>query len=858
MHLQFPKINAIYLVLALVLFQHNVVGSTVLSEQRLAAPDSLPAADTTSLVSESRPDSSVVSVAVSNEELLPATIDYQAHDSTVVVADSQIVYLYGKATVNYQDLHLSADYIRIDMNSKEVAASGLPDSLGILRGKPEFSQGNQQFKATSMRYNFESKKGKINYVITSEGEGYIHGETVKKDAENNFYIRNGLYTTCNLDTPHFSITANKLKVIKNDKIVTGPAYLTIENIPTPLAIPFGFFPNKQGRSSGIIFPGFGESADRGFYFQHLGYYFGFNDYYNLSLTTDLYTKGSYTLDATSSYRKRYRYSGNFRASYAYTLSGEKGLPDFSSRRDFHINWMHVQDPKANPYSTFSANVSAGTAQYYQNTISSLNNYLSNTFQSSITWTKLFPDQPINLTLAMNHWQNTITHDVRITLPDVSFGVSRFNPFKRKVQTGSVRWYEKIGGSYTLRATNSLETKDSLLFKENSLQEFRNGVQHTLPFSTSFTLLKHITVSPTLNYNERWYFRTTEYQWNSELGQVDTFRVDGFKAGRDYAVSVGTTTRIYGMFQYKRGPIAAIRHVLTPAVSFAFRPDFSDPKYGYYKTVQVDTSGSTIDYSIFQNGIYGSPPSGKYGAMNFSLDNNLEMKVRVETDTGTTLKKIKLLESLRFGSAYNLIADSMKWSPVTFSGRTTFANKMIFTFGGTLDPYAYDEFNRDYNEYLFNSTGKLVRLTAANAALNFSLTGNTKQKNTGRYSQREIDEFINNPEMYLDFDVPYNLYVGYNLNYSKRGDLAPTVNQSMTLNGDFSLTPKWKIGFNSWFDLEVGKFTSFSTSIYRDLHCWEMRLNWIPFGGQESYNFQINVKSSILQDLKLVKRKDFFD
>ena len=858
MHLQFPKINAIYLVLALVLFQHNVVGSTVLSEQRLAAPDSLPAADTTSLVSESRPDSSVVSVAVSNEELLPATIDYQAHDSTVVVADSQIVYLYGKATVNYQDLHLSADYIRIDMNSKEVAANGLPDSLGILRGKPEFSQGNQQFKATSMRYNFESKKGKINYVITSEGEGYIHGETVKKDAENNFYIRNGLYTTCNLDTPHFSITANKLKVIKNDKIVTGPAYLTIENIPTPLAIPFGFFPNKQGRSSGIIFPGFGESADRGFYFQHLGYYFGFNDYYNLSLTTDLYTKGSYTLDATSSYRKRYRYSGNFRASYAYTLSGEKGLPDFSSRRDFHINWMHVQDPKANPYSTFSANVSAGTAQYYQNTISSLNNYLSNTFQSSITWTKLFPDQPINLTMAMNHWQNTITHDVRITLPDVSFGVSRFNPFKRKVQTGSVRWYEKIGGSYTLRATNSLETKDSLLFKENSLQEFRNGVQHTLPFSTSFTLLKHITVSPTLNYNERWYFRTTEYQWNSELGQVDTFRVDGFKAGRDYAVSVGTTTRIYGMFQYKRGPIAAIRHVLTPAVSFAFRPDFSDPKYGYYKTVQVDTSGSTIDYSIFQNGIYGSPPSGKYGAMNFSLDNNLEMKVRVETDTGTTLKKIKLLESLRFGSAYNLIADSMKWSPVTFSGRTTFANKMIFTFGGTLDPYAYDEFNRDYNEYLFNSTGKLVRLTAANAALNFSLTGNTKQKNTGRYSQREIDEFINNPEMYLDFDVPYNLYVGYNLNYSKRGDLAPTVNQSMTLNGDFSLTPKWKIGFNSWFDLEVGKFTSFSTSIYRDLHCWEMRLNWIPFGGQESYNFQINVKSSILQDLKLVKRKDFFD
>jgi hypothetical protein len=305
-------------------------------------------------------------------------------------------------------------------------------------------------------------------------------------------------------------------------------------------------------------------------------------------------------------------------------------------------------------------------------------------------------------------------------------------------------------------------------------------------------------------------------------------------------------------------VAAIRHVLTPSASFSFRPDFTAARYGYFKEVQVDTTGRTVQYSIFQNGIFGSPAGGKFGALNVALDNNLEMKIRVNTDTGMTLKKVKLLESLRFNSSYNMLADSLRWSPVSFGGRTTFANKFILTFGGTLNPYAYDSLNRDIGRYLVDENGKLFRLTSANAAFNFSLTGNNSKKNTGKYSRQELDQYLNNPETYLDFDVPYNLYVGYALNYSKRGDLEPNVNQSLTLNGDLALTPKWKIGFNSWYDLEAGEFTSFSTTIYRDLHCWEMRLNWIPFGGQESYNFQINVKSSVLQDLKLIKRKDFFD
>lgn len=853
MHLQFPKIFAIGLFLTLALFQHADVGAT-------ASPDSL-SGDLTTVI-DTLNDSVTVTIPDSlngkGEELISSPVKYSAMDSTSVLADSQVVYLYGKATVNFEDLELKADFIRIDMNAKEVAAAGLPDSNGVLQGKPEFAQGDQRFKATSMRYNFGSKKGKINYVITSEGEGYIHGATVKKDPENNFFIRNGQYTTCDQDTPHYAIVSSKLKVIKNDRIVTGPSYLAIENLPTPIAIPFGFFPNKRGRSSGIMVPAFGESAERGFYFQKLGYYFGFNDYFNLALTTDLYTKGSYTVDATSQYRKRYRYSGNFRTSYAYTAIGERGLPDFASRKDFHVNWTHAQDPKANPYSTFSANVSAGSSQYYRNTIASMNNYLSNTFQSSISWTKLFPDQPFNLAVSLNHWQNTITHDVRLTAPDVSFGISRISPFKRKLQTGSQRWFEKIGTTYNLRASNSLETKDSLLFKSSSTDQFRNGIQHSLPVSTSFSLFKYITLSPAINYTEKWYFRTTEYAWNNDAGTVDTLQINRFKAAREYSFSAGMLTRVYGMFQYKRGPVAAIRHVLTPSASISFRPDFSAAKYGYFKTVQVDTAGSLRQYSIFQNGIYGGPSSGKYGAMNFSLDNNLEMKVRVNTDTGMTLKKVKLLESLRFGASYNLLADSLKLSPVNFSGRTTFGNKMIFTFGGVLNPYDYDNLNRDYDRWLLDAKGRLFRLTAANASMNFSLAGKGNTKQSGKYSQSEIQQYLNDPASYLDFEVPYNLYVGYNLNYSKRGDLEASMNQSLTMNGDLSLTPKWKIGFNTWYDLQVGKFTSFSTSIFRDLHCWEMRLNWIPFGGQESYNFQINVKSSMLQDLKLVKRKDFWD
>ncbi|MBK7851181.1 MAG: LPS-assembly protein LptD [Bacteroidetes bacterium] len=736
---QVSKISTPLLALFLLVFQQFAVGSRVpvfLSETAVLA-------DSDSLI---KPVDSLTIVAdtnVTDDNVLKSKIHYHATDSIRVDVEQEIVYLYGNAKVDYEDLHLKANYILINMGEKDLYAEGTTDSTGGLTGTPEFSQADQQFRSNSIHYNFESKKGKIGYVITREGEGYIHGEVVKKDPENNFFIKNGLYTTCDLDTPHFAIQANKLKVISNNKIVTGPAYLTIENIPTPFLIPFGFFPNKKGRSSGIIFPAFGESTERGFYFQHLGYYFGFSDYFNLALTSDLYTKGSYTLDLSSIYKKRYRYSGTLRLSYAKSLTSEPELPDFSSVQDFHVNWTHSQDPKANPYRSFNATVNAGTSKYYRNTISSVNNFLSNTFSSSIAYSRSFPDKPMNLGISLNHTQNTITHDIRITAPDVSFNIARITPFKRKHAIGAQRWFEKIGTSYSLRATNFVQTKDSLLFEQNTLDNMQNGIQHSIPISTSFNILNHFTLSPAANYTERWYFKTTEYEWNNELNKTDTIQNKKFRAAREYQFSLGLNTRVYGMYQMKKGPVAAVRHVMTPNVSFSYRPDFSLPGYGYYKTVQYDTLGRTRTYSIFQDNVYGGPGGGKYGSLNFGLDNNLEMKVRTKSDTGATLKKVKLLESLRLGASYNLIADSMNWSALSISGRTTLFDRMSVNFGGVLNHYAFDENNRDYNKYLKDQNGHLFRLTSANISTNFSLSP-TKKKTSTKFSKQEIDYINQHP------------------------------------------------------------------------------------------------------------------
>ncbi len=788
---------------------------------------------------------------------LKSKVTYKARDSVRFDIIDEKVYLYGDAVVNYEDIELKAGYIEIDWTTRILSARGVTDTSGTEIELPVFSQKEDRFTAKTITYNFNSKKGRITQVNTRQGDGYILGETVKKIDEKSYFIRKGAYTTCDLPHPHYSISANKLKVIQDNKVVTGPAYLVIEDVPTPLMIPFGYFPTRKGRASGILFPSYGESGRLGFFFKDGGYYFGIGDVVDFALTGDIYTLGSWAGKLNSNYANRYRYGGNVSVSYSEIKTSEKELPDYNLYKDFFIRWNHRQDPKARPNSNFSANVNAGSSGYYQNNISNANNYLTNTFQSSVAWSKSWPGKPYVFSATLSHSQNTLTRDVSMSIPNTSFSINRLYPFKKKVVTGTERWYEKIGISYQNNFQNTIQTKDTLLFKKESENKFRYGMSHSIPVSTSLKVMKHFTLSPSVTYNERWYPETIRKAFDSVNDIIDTDTVKGFRAARDFVTAVSLNTRIYGMFQFKKGKINAIRHVMAPTVSYSYRPDFSDPSFNYYKTYQVNAQGDQSQYSIFEQGIYGGPPSGRFGVIGFNLDNNLEMKVRSETDTSSTLKKIKIFESLSASVSYNTALDSLNWSNISLNGRTTLFDRLNLNFSGSFDPYVTNENGQRINKTEWDQNNRLARFVSAAASAGFNLVNNTTKK-SDKGTSDELQKINEKPGNYIDYSIPFNLAVSYNVSYSRAALLDATVNQTLNFNGDISLTPKWKITFNSGYDFTANDLSYTSLGIYRDLHCWEMRVNWVPFGFQENYYFQINVKSSILQDLKLTKKNDIYD
>lgn len=809
------------------------------------------------------------------EEKLKSKVKYSAKDSIRFDVDGKKVFLYGNAEVKYEDITLKSGVIEIDWTDETVYAHGRKDSLGKIKDTPEFSQGPQVFHSQTMKYNFKTKKGKLTEITTNEGEGHILGETVKKDQDNNFYILNGKYTTCSLDTPHFHIGARKLEVIKDDKIVTGPAFLYIENIPTPLFLPFGFFPHKNTRSSGILIPFIGENQS-GFNLRNGGYYWGISDNMDLTLRGDIYTNGSWASYATSNYVKRYRFNGNFRINYSNTINGEKDLPDHSVKKDFMITWMHNQDPKSNPYHQFRANVNLGSSSFYRNFITyNPNNYLSNSFNSSISYSRIFPGKPYSLSVNGRSSQSNPPGQpdkklININLPDIAFNVTRLYPFKLKTSVGSPKWYEKLGFSYALNATNNVQVSDFTLSELDFTRKMRNGIKHSIPISTSLNLLNYLTLTPSISYNEYWYFqsiRKTYNPLNPTSPIVDT--IAGFKTGRDFAFSAGFNTRVYGLVQFRNKVIKAVRHVVTPTVSFSWRPDFSDPSYGIYKSVQTSASGKESKYSIFERGVYGGPAGGKSGLISFSLDNNLEMKVRDRTDTATGTKKIKIFESVQFFSSYNMIADSLKLSPISVSGRTTLIKQLSVLFSGTINPYIADSLGRVSNTYEWERNRRIGRLTNANFSLNFSFNSQTDKKKPAVVPQgtspntpiQPPSPFNINPAEYADFNIPWDFAMNYNLVYTKRYGTTTAAKaispftQSLTFYGNVNVTDKWKIGFNSGYDFISKSLTYTTLNIQRDLHCWVMSFFWVPFGFSQSYNFQINVKSSVLQDLKFNRRSN---
>jgi len=787
-----------------------------------------------------------------------------ANDSMIYSLDGKKVFLYGNAVVTYQNIELKAQYIEFDMENKEVFAKGLPDSTGKNVGRPIFKEGGNTYNMEDIYYNFGSKKAKIKGVVTEQDGGFMHGEETKMMPDKCVNISNGKFTTCDQLHPHFYIAITKGKVIPNDKIISGPAYLVIEDVPMPIGIPFGFFPNTRKRANGIILPEYGEEVRRGVYLRGGGYYFGINDNMDMKITGDVYSFGSWLLRNQSSYKKRYKYSGSFNIDYSIIKT------DADTITSYNIAWTHSQDPKANPNSTFSANVNFGSTNHNRYNAQSIDAFHNNTINSSISYSKNFVGTPFRLNTSFTHSQNNQTKIVNVNFPRVAFSMDKIYPLKNESNTSSALWYEKIGFSLNTSLDNKVTVKESELFKKGIVDKMSNGIKHEIPLSTSFNLLKYVIVSPSVSYSEYWYAKTIRKNWSQTEKKVIEDTIPGFRRAYQYSTSASMSTTIYGMFNFgKDKAIQAIRHKITPTFSISYRPDFSEPQYGFFKTVKTDTAGHTQKYSIFERGVYGGPGAGKSGVISFGLGNNLEMKVRSSKDTISGFKKIKIFESLSFSSGYNLLADSMNLQNITFNGNTRLFDKVGISFGGLLNPYALNTAkSREINKFEFNETGKLARLTSFNFGLDFSLNSSKNDKPNNQLNV--VDKTNINPDdtqfgqsmssnynQQVDFNVPWNLRVNYAFNYSKPYD-TKTISQTLGFGGDLSLTPKWKIGFQSNYDFKSRKLSTTSLNISRDLHCWVMNITIIPIGIYKSYSFQINVKSGMLQDLKWKKRDSYLD
>ncbi len=834
--------------------------------------------------------------------MLTAKIDYASADSLSMDIKNKMVWLYGNASIEYEDITLKASLISIDLDKNTIHAYATEDSLGNPVGTPEFKQGDLSFKSKEIAYNFTTKKGLIQNVITKEGDGYIHGSVLKKINDSVTDVGRGEYTTCDLaEHPHFSLKFTKAKVLSGNMIVTGPAWISIEGVPLPLVLPFGLFPNKKGRSSGLIIPRYGESADRGFFLEDGGYYFGLNDYFDLKLTGDIYSRGSWALKPIMSYKKRYKYSGNFSFKYAKTISGYPGDANYYNKNDFNINWSHRQDPKSRPNSIFSASVNAGSSSFSKYNPSTVNDFLSNQFSSSITY-DLKLGNIGQLTTSARHSQNTQSRQVTLSLPEVAFGINRIYPFKRKTQTGKAAWYESINATYKVDIKNELNTIDSLVFKPDVFDRFVNGIRHSIPISGSFKVLKYFSWSNSINYTERWYSKTIRKTWVDDTitkngiisyGSVDIDTITGFKTARDYSFSSSLSTTIYGMKQFRKGYIRAIRHVVRPSVGFSFLPDFGKEELGYWKTVQTDASGKMEKYSVFGGygtfqPLYGAPPERKSGAINIGLTNNLEMKVRSNKDTVTGTQKIMLIDNFSISTSYDLAKDSLRWSDISLSARTTLFKKIQVSYNSVYSPYGlyrqpfYGYTMLDYyrnpfynpipgpviNKSQYSINKKPLRFMNAgwNLSFGYDLKPKTKVKKKpvpGSASTPEIEDLASNPHLYIDWDNPWSLHVDYNFSLRTTpvlttGELERDIIQTLRMAGDVNVTEKWKFSAQTGYDFQQKAFAYTSITIYRNLHCWEMRMSWIPYGTQKSWNFQINAKSSLLQDLKLTKKKDFRD
>jgi len=820
--------------------------------------------------------------------LLDGIINYKAKDITSVNQKKKQIYLYNEAQVQYQDMDIQSGVITIDYANDLVYAGRIKDSLGNYSQPPVFKQGSDIVEPDSIVFNMKTKKALIWNSKTEQQGGRIISKLTKKENDSVYFVKRAKFTTSeNEENPEYYFLLRKAKVVPGKKIVTGLTNMFIADVPTPIGLPFAFFPLSKKRTSGVIFPSFGEQNNRGYFLQNGGYYFALSDYIDLATLGDYYTNGSYGLRLESNYALRYKFRGTLSFRYENLINSERGFPDYSKSVIYNLRWNQNQDSKSNPSLRFSASVNLGSSTYYQESINQLNssNFLNNTLASSVSYSKTFQGEPqVNLSVTATHSQNTNTETINMTLPTFQGSVDRVFPFAPK--TGSKKGvFQNINFQYNVRGENRIQTTDSLFFKKEMFEDAKAGVKHSIPVSTNFKLFKYFSMSTSANFDHNWTFKTIEKEYDTDTEEVVVTPVKGFDSFTTYNFSTSLGTTIYGLFDFGEDKkIQAIRHVVRPSISYNISPAFNQ-YYDTYEVVSADgLTTDQVEYSRFEQSLFGAPGNRFSSSIGLSLSNNVEAKVRAKDSTATEPKKIFLLNSLNFSTNYNIAADSLNFSPVRMSGGTQlFDNKMSVNFGATLDPYALDNTNRKINEFNINNGGSLFRISSANFTMSYNLSNdsfggdsdeNDAAKNESLRSGGRADDLFGKPQDFADrrlnnsnkndeeakptdlykYKIPWSLRLAYALNYNNSRRQNEISSHSLMFSGDIELSPRWSVGASSGYDFKNNGFTYTQLRFERDLESWRMNFSWIPFSSRSSWNFFIGIRSSILSDLKYDKQR----
>lgn len=847
---------------------------------------------------------------------IDSPVEYTAEDSMIYDAHSGLAFLYGRAQVNYLNMQLTAAKIAMNMDSSLVHAEARPDSTaeGGLAERPIYRQGNDEYDSERMSFNFKTKKGFIHNVKTQQGDGYMVSEKSKRTADGTLYLEHARYTTCDAKHPHFYLALSRAKVRPGKETVFGPAHLVVEDVPLPLAIPYGFFPFNKKYSSGFIMPSYGDETSRGFYLRDGGYYLALSDYMDLKLLGEIYTKGSWGVSAETNYNKRYRYRGNVYFSYLRTVEGEKNMPDYAVTKSLKIQWTHTKDAKSSPNTTFSARVNFASENYERKNLESMYNplsYTQSTRASSVSFSHTFTDIGLSISASANLTQNMRDSSIAVTLPDLSISLNRFYPFRRKHQVGKERWYEKISMSYTGQVSNSITTKENLLFKSNLIKDWRNGFQHRIPIDATFQLFKYINISPSFSFRDIMYASRVNRSWDRELQRELADTTYGFYNLYDWNVGISANTTLYGFYKplkFLGTKIQAIRHVFKPSVTFSYAPDFTTSRYGYRKQYErVDAAGNSswVSYSPYSGGIYGYPSGTKQGLISMSVSNNLEMKVRSDRDT-TGFRKISLIDELSASLSYNLAAKKQPWSNLSTRLRLKLGKNKTFSMAAVWATYAY-KFNEqgqvvtsDRTEWSYGRFGRFQGMsqnlsytfnnqtwkklmdklhgrgkssTSADAASTDASTTNAEDANVdpdlrtgrdgGKGKKKEIAKV--DADGYLTFSIPWSLTLSYGITMAE--DRTKQINvrrmrypfsftQTLNASGYVRISDGWNISFNSGYDFEMHRISMTTMSLSRDLHCFEMSAS-IVLKPYSSFNFTFRARASELADaLKWDKRSSY--